>query len=549
MSRQAQGGLIAAALVLIPLLAILGNDAFRAALDFAAGVLSLVSLTASVAWGLIATDRVFLSTRHRLLAQAIHRSTAVASLGFLLLHATIKISLDHVELLAALVPFSLGITGTSGLIGFGSLAGLLMVVAGSTGAARSALAGNGRFAGRWRALHMLAYPAWCLALVHGLYAGRPADGWVTVMYSLALLGVAAAVSLRLLPLPVKRRIVEQITSLAGAARDVPGAAGQNTRDMASSPLPGASGIPAQPRARFERGFPPGGADLGDPPGRRPGQPLGAPLGSPLGAPLGQPVGAPRGEPRTLAAPSPQLYEATQQLPSTASDLPSGPVSATEPFPGAGPVIGGPLSGDGPGTGISAAYRAVSRAGDASPRTGAPTAPQGRSADDVPYAERIPMTEELPVVPDDPAPRPASWPTPSPPPPAQAFPQPPADSPSNHSNHNAPNGHNSQNDHNEPRGSGNPGDPYLPHGTAEASGYSEPYAAPPGGGFDPAGSFGGTGSFDPAASFGAAGAPGRYDGPPSAEPLQGSSNETRSQPGPLYPPTAGEPWNAPAGERP
>ncbi|WP_311137190.1 hypothetical protein [Streptomyces sp. I6] len=277
LSRQAQGGLIAAALVLIPLLAILGNDAFRAALDFAAGVLSLVSLTASVAWGLIATDRVFLSTRHRLLAQAIHRSTAVASLGFLLLHATVKVSLDHVGLLGALVPFGLGITGTSGLIGFGSLAGLLMVVAGSTGAARSALAGNGRFAGRWRALHMLAYPAWCFALVHGLYAGRPADAWVTVMYSLALLGVAAAVSLRLLPLPVKRQIVERIMSLAGTARDVPGAAEQSTRDMASSPSPARPASPHSPgplRARVPARR------------RRPGRPAGKAARSASRSPAG-----------------------------------------------------------------------------------------------------------------------------------------------------------------------------------------------------------------------------------------------------------------------
>ncbi|GBQ00092.1 hypothetical protein SSP531S_15020 [Streptomyces spongiicola] len=531
LSRQAQGGLIAAALVLIPLLAILGNDAFRAALDFAAGVLSLVSLTASVAWGLIATDRVFLSTRHRLLAQAIHRSTAVASLGFLLLHATVKISLDHVGLLGALVPFGLGITGTSGLIGFGSLAGLLMVVAGSTGAARSALAGNGRFAGRWRALHMLAYPAWCFALVHGLYAGRPADAWVTVMYSLALLGVAAAVSLRLLPLPVKRQIVERIMSLVGTAGDVPGAAEQSTRDMASSPLPGASGIPAQPRARFEREFPRGGADPGDPPGKPPGQPL----------------GAPRGEPRRLAAPSPQLYEATQQLHGTAPDRPYEPAPAAGAYPtgafptGAfsadGPAVGGPLSGDGPGTGISAAYRAVSRAGDAPPRTGGPGVPQQRSSDDVPYAERVPMTEELPIVPDDSPPRPASWPTPSPPPPAQAFPQPPTASSNHHNDHNNRNDHNNHNEPDIPGTPGNPGDPYPAYGTAAASGYSEPYAAPSGGGFDPA------------APFGTAGTPGGYDTPPSAEPHRDSYGEPQPQPGPLYPPTAGEPWNAPAGERP
>lgn len=61
LSRPVQGGLYVAALILIPLLAIGGSDSFRAALDFTTGVLSLVSLTASVAWGLIATDRLLLS--------------------------------------------------------------------------------------------------------------------------------------------------------------------------------------------------------------------------------------------------------------------------------------------------------------------------------------------------------------------------------------------------------------------------------------------------------------------------------------------------------
>ncbi|MGW7333983.1 hypothetical protein ACWGIU_36365, partial [Streptomyces sp. NPDC054840] len=37
-------------------------------LDFGAGVLSLVSLTATVLWGLAATDRVILGSGHRLLA-------------------------------------------------------------------------------------------------------------------------------------------------------------------------------------------------------------------------------------------------------------------------------------------------------------------------------------------------------------------------------------------------------------------------------------------------------------------------------------------------
>ncbi|MFF4185640.1 hypothetical protein ACFYZ9_20825 [Streptomyces sp. NPDC001691] len=212
-----KGGLSAAALgvvaLLIPPLALLSPAGLRAALDFTAGVLSLVSLTASVAWGLLATDRLFLTPRHRLMAQAVHRATAIASIGFLLLHVTVKIALGHVGLLGAVVPFGLGVTGASGLIGFGSLAAILMVLTAVTGAMRSAFATPGRVAARWRAVHMLAYPAWCSALVHGLYAGRPPAGWVVAMYALSLAGVASALAVRALPRPVKRRITDRFAAL------------------------------------------------------------------------------------------------------------------------------------------------------------------------------------------------------------------------------------------------------------------------------------------------------------------------------------------------
>lgn len=439
LSRPAQGGLSVAAFVLLPLLAIGGSDSFRAALDFTTGVLSLVSLTASVAWGLIATDRLLLSTRHRLLAQGIHRATAVASLGFLLLHAAVKVSLGHVNAIGALVPFGLGITGTSGLIGFGSLAGFLMVIAATTGALRSALAGNVRIAGRWRPLHMLAYPAWCSALVHGLYTGRPAATWVLTMYCLALTAVAVAVSVRLMPRPVQRRIAAKIMSLTGSGADRSSADEQLRRDPTTSPLPGTAGV---------RG-PAGLNGMNGIPSQRPYEQI------QRQPPLGR-----RSQPQRLGAPSPQLYE-------------------MPPPPAAEPTVGG---GIGPGTGISAAYRAVSLAGDQA----------------APLAERIPMTEEIPVVSES-GPRPGLWPTPSPPPPAQAFRPEPPETPAPPS--------------------------YDP---------PPPYEPPPA--YEPA-----PASYDPAPP---------YEAPsPYATGNTDTYDDTAPMPGPLFPPPAGEPWHAPAGDRP
>ncbi|MFI2367159.1 hypothetical protein [Streptomyces sp. NPDC018833] len=517
LGRPVQGGLYAAALILIPVLAIGGSDSFRAALDFTTGVLSLVSLTASVAWGLIATDRVLLSPRHRLLAQGIHRTTAIASLGFLLLHATVKVSLGHVALIGALIPFGLGVTGTSALIGFGSLAGFLMVVAATTGALRSALAGNPRVAGRWRPLHMLAYPAWSFALVHGLYAGRPAATWVVTMYCLALLGVAAAVSVRLLPRPVQRRVAARIMSLTGAADGGPLSADEQAqRDPATSPLPGAGGLNGTGRPTVSAGM-----DRMDRMDRANGIPPQRPYEQEFQPPLGQA----RAQPPRLAAPAPQLYEAP-------------------PPPDTEPTVVPSASGARRGPRMAAAYRAMSLAAE----------------DPAPLAERVPMTEEIPVV-SETGSRPGTWPTPSPPPPAQAVPEqapplydtpPPPFDPA--PSYDTPPAYDSTT---------------PSYDTPPAYDSTTPSYEPAAASYEPAAaSYGPTAGYDavcvddttagygsPAGSYGAAGAneaasPFPYDdrsaygtGAPAAY------DETAPMPGPLFQPPAGEPWNAPAGERP
>ncbi|MDN3260002.1 cytochrome b/b6 domain-containing protein [Streptomyces sp. CSDS2] len=233
--RSAYGVASAVSLLLIPVSVLAGGVRFREFLNFGAGVLSLVSLSCSVIWGLFAQDRIFLNTRQRIIGQAVHRTTAVASIAFLLLHITTKIALGHTETMAAVVPFSLGVTGITGLIGLGSLAGLLMVFVGVTGALRGAFATPAPVAARWRAMHMLAYPAWCAALVHGLYAGRAAKPVFVLLYGLSLLGVMGALALRAAPRPVKRRVAGRLAALFDRTAP-PGAAGpEANRSRAAGP--------------------------------------------------------------------------------------------------------------------------------------------------------------------------------------------------------------------------------------------------------------------------------------------------------------------------
>ncbi|MFF4099155.1 hypothetical protein [Streptomyces sp. NPDC001903] len=163
-------------------------------LDFGAGVLSLVSLTSAVLWGLAATDRTVLTSGHRLVAQAAHRGLAVAGLGFLLLHIWVKVAEAQTGIASAFVPFT--DQDQPFLIGLGTLAGYVFVSTAVSGAVRSAFATKGRSLW-WRALHFGAYPAWGASLVHGLKAGRPASAWVTVAYALGLIGVAGVLAIRL----------------------------------------------------------------------------------------------------------------------------------------------------------------------------------------------------------------------------------------------------------------------------------------------------------------------------------------------------------------
>ncbi|MEV7089570.1 hypothetical protein AB0O07_27385 [Streptomyces sp. NPDC093085] len=602
-SRAIQGIATAAALILVPLLAVVGGDAFQAFIDFGAGVLSLLSLSGAVVWGLIATDRLLLAPRQRLVAQAIHRATAVAAIGFLLLHVSIKITLGKVALIGALLPFGLGITGTNGLIGFGSLAGLLMIVAGTTGALRSVFALPGKYAYKWRAIHMVAYPSWCFALIHGLFTGRPAATYVTVMYSLTVLGVAGVVALRLLPRQAQQRAAEAIVSMTGAV--VERADSENKlRDLVSSPLPG-GGVPPQ------REYQPRKQD---------------PIAT---ASFSAPLSSGRATPR-LEAPSPPLYEATPAADPLAAGNP-----AAEAFNGSrgadGPSGAGSDRGQESGTGLSAGYRAMSM--DATARMPAQSAGSpapGGQGGEIPLAERIPMTEELPVITDDLSGPPGSWPAPSPPRPPQAFSQPPATPYDTGAtpvygggqNPGQPGGQGQQpydtgavpqyNPGAAPQGQQpqpydtgatpvyggqNPGQPggqgQQPYDTGAVPQYN-PGAAPQGQQpqpydtgatprFEPgtAGGYGGGAPYGPdgASPYGNGPAP-TYDTgslptydtgslpaygtgavPPydtGANPVYGGGQNPGQQPGapydgadrgPVYPPPAGEPWNAPAGDRP
>ena len=61
--------------------------------EFFAGVVALVSLSLTVMMGLLATDRLVLMIRHRVLLQSAHRATGVLGVAGLVFHVITKIAI------------------------------------------------------------------------------------------------------------------------------------------------------------------------------------------------------------------------------------------------------------------------------------------------------------------------------------------------------------------------------------------------------------------------------------------------------------------------
>ncbi|MEV2238738.1 ferric reductase-like transmembrane domain-containing protein [Micromonospora sp. NPDC049891] len=172
--------------------------------EFFAGVIALVALSLTVMMGLLATDRLVLLIRHRVLLQSAHRATGILGVAGLGFHVITKIASGRAGVTDAAVPF----VGGRGLyVGLGTIAALLMVSVLWTGIIRARFADVGP-KWVWRALHSLAYVSWPFAIFHGLLAGRPPATWVGLSYFACVVLVVLALMVRL-SVTLQRRSREQ----------------------------------------------------------------------------------------------------------------------------------------------------------------------------------------------------------------------------------------------------------------------------------------------------------------------------------------------------
>ncbi|MFI9363386.1 hypothetical protein ACIG5E_20360 [Kitasatospora sp. NPDC053057] len=172
-----------------------GTEAVHRFVDFFFGVLTLMALSGSVTLGLLAAERRLLTPRHRVAVQALHRAVSVAAVVTLVIHIADKVAEGHAAPAAAVVPFA---SGTSFVVGVGTVAGELLVLAAVTGALRGRFADDPRLTRLWRPLHWVAYASWPLALAHGLEAGRPARAWVVWSYGINMAAVALVLLIKFL---------------------------------------------------------------------------------------------------------------------------------------------------------------------------------------------------------------------------------------------------------------------------------------------------------------------------------------------------------------
>jgi DMSO/TMAO reductase YedYZ heme-binding membrane subunit len=160
---------------------------------FYAGVFALLALTAAVVVGLAGTDRVVMTPGGRVVGQVVHRVLSLAALAALATHIVLEIVAHRSAAIDAFVPFLA--RGRTFYIGLGTIASDLIVLIVLTSVAR------GRFAARpviWRAIHVTAYLAWLLGILHGLLAGRTAKPYVDWSYGACAAAVAAALAIRII---------------------------------------------------------------------------------------------------------------------------------------------------------------------------------------------------------------------------------------------------------------------------------------------------------------------------------------------------------------
>jgi predicted ferric reductase len=176
------------------------EDVFTAA-GHATALVAMLLLTATAVLGTLHSGRASNASWPRFAVHAVHRNMSLLAVAFLVMHIVIAIGRPRSGLSwpVAVVPYS---TAPHPIwLGMGTVALELMLAAVITSMLRLRIGFRA-----WRAVHVVAYASWPLALAHGLGLGTTDRrlGGVVAVYLGCAVAVAAAITRRCLTVDVDR---------------------------------------------------------------------------------------------------------------------------------------------------------------------------------------------------------------------------------------------------------------------------------------------------------------------------------------------------------
>jgi sulfoxide reductase heme-binding subunit YedZ len=155
----------------------------------ATGVVALLLLTATVALGIAGVHRLSSPRWPRVITAGLHRNVSLLAVAFVLVHVltTVLDSYVQISLASAVVPFTSSYRPL--WLGLGAIAFDLLFAVALTSLARARIGYRA-----WRAVHLLAYASWPVALWHGLGTGTDTRlPWLIALDAFCVLLVAAVV--------------------------------------------------------------------------------------------------------------------------------------------------------------------------------------------------------------------------------------------------------------------------------------------------------------------------------------------------------------------
>ena len=168
----------------------------------AAGLVTLVLLTASVVLGTLNAGRFATRRWPRFLIQGLHKNLSLLALAFLALHigTTVIDTYTSIAVQDAIVPFLSPYKRF--WLGLGAIASDLMITLAATSLVRQAVGHRW-----WRFIHWTGYLAWPIAVVHGLGAGTDhGKGWMLALTVACVAAVTASAAYRAVMLIPGRKL-------------------------------------------------------------------------------------------------------------------------------------------------------------------------------------------------------------------------------------------------------------------------------------------------------------------------------------------------------